>query len=213
MSEIFGKITYETLKRFEIDPAKSELARFIPEGGIEAQEFVRLPIEQTLQTIIENAEEDYYFTVNELQYNILVSDGVLPDSIAHTIALYAAREVLPIFEKTYPRNTCPRQAIETKEMWLKGEANDEILTAAGTDARFASQSARKGPARPAAMAAAGVTNTTARNIAHNVALDAARAAAESVTAGCWSEFYTGIFRRLCELIDEAATPPRSSLEI
>ncbi len=33
------------------------------------------------------------------------------------LAVYAARQVLPIYEKKYPQNNCPRKTIEAAEKW------------------------------------------------------------------------------------------------
>jgi hypothetical protein len=90
-------------------------------------------------------------------------DNVLPklwdklDRTTATIwALDCAEHVLPFFEKKYPRDKRPRQAIEAARAWARGKT-------------------RVGPARTAALAA----HATARKAKDNTARAAARAAGQA----------------------------------
>ena len=72
----------------------------------------------------------------------------------HEAAIRIALDVLPIYEKRYPEDERPRKAIETKQLWLDGNASDEELAAARDAAREAARDAARGAARDAAWAAA-----------------------------------------------------------
>ena len=56
--------------------------------------------------------------------------------IIHEFACWSAEQVLDIYEKKYPEDDRPRQAIEAKRKWLKGEITDKKLKAAA-DAAWA----------------------------------------------------------------------------
>lgn len=71
-------------------------------------------------------------------------------------ACYCARAALPIFEKEYPKDNRPRQAIETAERFAKGKATAEELSAAWDAARDAAWDAARVAAMDAARAAAWV---------------------------------------------------------
>ena len=54
-------------------------------------------------------------------------------------AIYAAEQVIDIFEKEYPEDKRPRAAIETAKRWLTGEATEaECKAAADASASYAS---------------------------------------------------------------------------
>jgi len=55
--------------------------------------------------------------------------------ILHEFAYRVGEDVLPIFEKTYPKEDRPRKAIEAKRLWLDGKISIEDLHAA-SDAAF-----------------------------------------------------------------------------
>lgn len=99
--------------------------------------------------------------------NVCGSDGEL---ICHIFACDCAERVLPIFEKSYPEDDRPREAIRIKRLWARGEVDD----AAGSAARAAARAAAWSAAGSAARAAAG---SAARAVAWASARAAARAAA------------------------------------
>jgi hypothetical protein len=59
------------------------------------------------------------------------------DRVLHEFALRAAEDVLPLFEAKYPNDKRPRQALEVKRKWLRGEATDKELTDAAREAAWA----------------------------------------------------------------------------
>ena len=110
------------------------------------------------------------------------------DSVA--LALFAAESVLELFEKQYPEDKRPRQAIEAARVWLKdpSEENKDAARAAARAAAWAAGAAAWAAedaawaARDAAWAAgaaawaAGAAARAARAAAEDAAWAAARAA-------------------------------------
>ena len=92
----------------------------------------------------------------------------------HELACTYAEDVLPIYEKDYPKDKRPRKAIETKRKWLDGKATDRQLAAARAAAGDAARDAAWDAARAAARAAA---VDAARDAAGAAAVAAAWAAA------------------------------------
>ena len=99
---------------------------------------------------------------------------VTPGVVLHEVACQWAEHVLHFFEEVYPDDRRPRQAIETKRRWIRGEATDDVLAAARTAARTAAWSTDD------VLAAA-------RTAAWSAARAAARAASRyAVWAAAWS---------------------------
>ena len=100
-------------------------------------------------------------------------------------AIFAARQVLPIFEKKHPKDERPRRAIEAAEKWLKQptEANKRAANAAANAAAAAAAAyaaaadAAAYAAAYAAAAAAAAANAANAAAAADAAADAAAAAA------------------------------------
>ena len=65
-----------------------------------------------------------------------------------------AEQALPIYEKDYPDDKRPRQAVETARLFAEGKATQEELAAAGAAARAAAWAAARYAAYAAADAAA-----------------------------------------------------------
>ena len=157
MRESFGIITNETLRQVGVDPLVSGLGRFIPGEGVTPAEFVRLPIEQ----LLDEAQDRLLSTFSSINRgaktgcDLLLSAGILPARILHLVSVYAAREVLPVFERVYPADSGPRKTIEIKERWLAGRASDQEMAAARTRAwsDFAACEVSDDAARSAAWAA------------------------------------------------------------
>lgn len=82
------------------------------------------------------------------------------EKTARLFACDCAEHVLPIFERRYPDNKCPRRAIETARRYVYGKATIKELDGAGVAAGAAAAAARAaagaaGDAAWAAEAAAG----------------------------------------------------------
>jgi hypothetical protein len=116
---------------------------------------------------IKDAIED-----NELYGANLGICEIFTERQCRAYAIYAARQVLHIFEKEYPNDKRPRLAIVAAEKYLKHptEKNKEKMAAAWDAAEDAARDAAWAAARAAAWAAA-------RAAAWDAARDAARAAA------------------------------------
>jgi hypothetical protein len=102
------------------------------------------------------------------------------DGAVRLFACCCAKRVLPVFEKEYPDNKLPREAIETAERFARGEATTEELDAARDAAdRDAADwdAADWDPARVAArIAVRAAAWDAAWAVARAVARDATRAA-------------------------------------
>ena len=96
--------------------------------------------------------------------------------------------MLPIYEQRYPEDERPRKAIETKQLWLDGNASDKELDAARDAARYAAGAAAWGAARATAWDAAWAAAWAA---AGDAAGDAARAAARDAARDAAIKKYSG----------------------
>ncbi len=111
---------------------------------------------------------------------VVLRPEMIPEMIIHEFLCQVAESVLPIYEKEYPDDKRPRNAIETKRRWINGEATDEELAAARVAARDAARVAARDAAWVAAWAAA-------RAAARAAAGDAARAAArDAAGVAAWA---------------------------
>ena len=99
----------------------------------------------------------------------------------HLLACDIARTVLPIYENQYPNDDRPRKAIEAKEAWVRGEINDEQLSAARDAAKAAAYAMTARAAEWAARAAEWAAGYAAGYVAESAA-DAAGYAAGYVAA-------------------------------
>jgi hypothetical protein len=106
----------------------------------------------------------------------------------------AIETVLPIFEREYPNDKRPRNAIETARRYANGEATDEELAAARDAVWAAAWAAAWDAARAAARDAAWAA---ARDAAWAAARDAARDAAWDAARDAEREWQTS---RLVELL-------------
>ena len=96
---------------------------------------------------------------------------LIEDEKLHKIAVYAAKSVLPIWEKQYPDDKRPHEAIKAKEMWLRGKITNEELRAAESAAWIVAWSV--------------ASAESVRNAARSVAWSVARSA-ESARNAAWS---------------------------
>jgi len=108
------------------------------------------------------------------------------EKIAHTFACDCAERVIHLYEAKYPNDDRPRNAIEAKRSWLRGDATDGELAAAWAAAWAAGDAMAAAWAAGDAMAAAWAVAGAAR---------AARAASRSAELE-WQE------QRLTELLGE-----------
>jgi hypothetical protein len=122
-----------------------------------------------------------------------------------------AEHVLPYFEEKYPKDSRPREAVETARAWLRGEIALREVRAAAFAAHDAARAATHTSAACAAARAAGHAAATVHVAAHAahaatyaataVATDAARAATAKERA--WQS------RRLPKHLGPAAFRARS----
>ena len=106
------------------------------------------------------------------------------DSVA--LAIFSAELCLSNFEKAYPDNKWPREAIETAKRWLRNSTrkNREAARSAAWSAAWSARSARS--ARSAAESAAESAAWSAAWSAAESAEAAARSAARSAAWSAWS---------------------------
>jgi hypothetical protein len=124
----------------------------------------------------------------------VLREELIDAPILHEFACRCAERALARVENTDPRSVA---AIETKRRWLRGEATDEELYAAGYAARDAAW-------RAAGYAARDAAGATARDAAWHAARYAAEAAAEAAAgaaagAAAWDaerEWQVGELREL-----------------
>jgi hypothetical protein len=100
----------------------------------------------------------------------VTQEGVCPDPILWTFACDCTERALPNYERVYPDDDRPRQAVNARRRWLIGKCSGEELRAAA-DAADAAYSA----AADAAYSAAAASNSVYR--AADSAADAACIAA------------------------------------
>ena len=102
-------------------------------------------------------------------------------NIERELRLFAAdcaEQVLPLFEKAYPRDLRPRRALAAGRAFANGEISAAARSAAGAGAWAAAMAAARDAARDAAMAAARAAAWAAAwDAAVDAAMDAAWAAA------------------------------------
>jgi len=102
---------------------------------------------------------------------LILRNDFIPEKELHLIAIWCFERIAqPIWEKYYPEDNRPQEAIRVKKLWLEGQATFSELDAARAAARAAAGDA----AGDAAMAAAGAAAWAA---AWAAAGDAAWAAA------------------------------------
>ena len=123
---------------------------------------------------------------------------------ARLFACDCAARVLPIYEKKYPKDDRPRNAIEAARKYAKGEITrpevDTAAVAARAAAAEAAWAAAMAAARAAAMAAArDAAMAAARDAAWDAAMAAARDAARDAAWDAERKWQT---QRLLEILNE-----------
>ena len=105
-----------------------------------------------------------------------VKDLRLDKPLSAWVACIFAREVLPLFEKVYPKDKRPLKAIETAEAWLRNPADAEAA-----DAVYAAADAVYAAACAAEAAYAAAYSAEAATCAAAYAADAVAYSAEAAT--------------------------------
>ena len=113
--------------------------------------------------------------------NWLLSE-TLTEPDCRRYAIFAARQVLDIYEKRYPTDNRPRLAIEAAGKYLEGEISKEELHAASAAAWAAAGDAARDDASAAAWAAGDAAGDDARDDASAVAWAAGDAAGDAAGA-------------------------------
>lgn len=110
---------------------------------------------------------------------LILRTDFIPEKELHMIAIWCFERIAqPIWEKYYPDDKRPQEAIKIKKLWLKGKATDQQLAAAVAAARAATGAAAGDAARAATGAATGdATGDAAWDAAGAAAWAAARDAA------------------------------------
>ena len=75
-----------------------------------------------------------HISVEEKQW-LFLREEYVPKRELHLYACLCAEQVLHIFEKEYPDDKRPREAIEAKRLWLDGKISDDALDSASASAR------------------------------------------------------------------------------
>ena len=107
------------------------------------------------KTIKEFAKLDYslFDSCNDITW-VLFRQDIFTENQLHRIAVYAAKQVLPIYENYYQNDKRPRKAIKAKEKWLKYIISDRELNAARAAAGAAAWDAARAAAGAVTWAAA-----------------------------------------------------------
>ena len=75
-----------------------------------------------------------HISVEDKQW-LFLREEYVPKRELHLYACLCAEQVLHIFEKEYPDDKRPREAIEAKRLWLDGKISDDALDSASDSAR------------------------------------------------------------------------------
>ena len=130
---------------------------------------------------------------------LVLRNEFLTDKELHEIAIWCWEKIArPIWEKHYPDDKRPHEAVRVKKLWMKGTATDDELSAARYAALDAAGYAAGYAARDAALAAAQYAALdTALDAAGYAAWDAARDAAR---AAAWDAALDAAGAKICRHI-------------
>jgi hypothetical protein len=133
-----------------------------------------ITIEQALDLPIPDADKLW----------LLLRREIIPEKDLILLVCKYAKRVLHIYEKKYPGDMRPRNAIKTRELFARGKATEKEMAAARAAARDAAMAAAMDAARAAARAAAmdaawDAAMDAAMDAAWDAAMDAARDAARA----------------------------------
>ena len=117
-------------------------------------------------------------------------------------AIYAAEQVLHIYEKEHPNDKRPRKAMEAAKKWVNNPTEENInaayAAAAAARARAANAAARAAYAAARAAAAAAASDAAAYAAAYGAARAAASDAAASAAA--YGAAHEDLFETLIQII-------------
>jgi len=132
-----------------------------------------------------------HISVEDKQW-LFLREEYVPKRELHLYACLCAEQVLHIFEKEYPDDKRPREAIEAKRLWLDGKISDDALDSASAwDSAW-------GSASPAALASARAS-ARASVRASASALASARASARASASASASALASALENQLVEL--------------
>ena len=170
-------VTLSDIRRHS--PCKDRWKHLLGGLGVTRSNKKPLPLERILEL---NGLQDALWALRTVKGH----DGAI-----RLFACYCAKYTLDIFEREYPDDKRPREAIEVAERFARGLATQEELAAA------------EAAAWDAAVAAARDARDAAWNASGDAAWDAAVAAARDARAAAWDDFKRE-FIRLCRLEGEYA---------
>ena len=167
---------YTTLKRIKkLDPCSDELEVLYEVIGKDFPEDKEIYFADLIKA---NVDIDY------VMWGLQATPKKQKKQVECLLAAFAcdcAERVLPFFEKQYPDDKRPRNAIEITRQWLRGEVTAAAWAAAWAAARDAARDAARAASRAAAwdasMAARAAAWDATRAAAWDAAWDATRAAA------------------------------------
>lgn len=127
-------------------------------------------------------------------------------TIARWCMAYAQKEILPIYQKTYPKDARGIAALDAANRWLAGELKLPEVKKLILDVHAAAREAEETPAAQAAMRAAGQAASVVHAAAHSLGLafyGAAAIAYDRVGLGEKPEVYDQIAARECAKMKDA----------
>jgi len=92
------------------------------------------------------------------------------NTLANWCIDYTEAHVLPIYEKAYPSDTRPRDALDAAREWLKGNIKLPAAKACILAAHTAARKAEENPAAQAAARAAGQAAATIHATTHSIGI-------------------------------------------
>jgi len=137
--------------------------------------------------------------LDEETVSLVLRKEFISEKTLHILSVKFAYSCLDNFEKEYPEDKRPRQAIEAKEAWILGNINDEQLHASSSAAHSATYSAAVHAAHSAARYAG---SSAARSAASSAASSAAYSAASSAS---YSDAYYAARKGQVQMILEEIT--------
>ncbi len=160
-----------------LNPCADELAWYVSNPG--------RTVEKTIETLLGSSESEKYNWTNWLLTHVFTKEQNIK------YAIFAAKEVLYLFEAKHPGDLRPKNAIEAAEKYLITEGADAVgvaAWAAAWAARAAADATRAAADATwaAAWAARDAAGAWAARDAADAAVWAARAAADAAADASWA---------------------------
>ena len=138
---------------------------------------------------------------------VILREDFIPSSILHEFGYQCAEHVLHFFEREFPNDLMPREAIEAKRKWVRGEITNKELEASKNAAweahatawdvnRDAARNAARYASRSAACAGAWSAKLTARYAAQYAARTIAGDAARTIAGDAEREWQIETLKKL-----------------